>query len=55
MGNLQNTRKHHTQESQNVSSFPAGDHKAARNRQESIRKTDMEHKQQKGSTKEAPP
>ena len=29
-----NTRKHHTQESQEVSPFPAGDHKAARNRQD---------------------
>ena len=28
-----NTRKHHTQESQEVSHFPAGVHKAARNRQ----------------------
>ena len=25
-----NTRKHHTQESQEVSLFPSGDHKAAR-------------------------
>ena len=31
-----NTRKHHSQESQDVSPFPAGDHKAARNRQDSI-------------------
>ena len=28
-----NTRKDHTQESQEVCTFPAGDHKAARNRQ----------------------
>ena len=28
------TRKHHTRESQEVSPFPAGDHKAARNRQD---------------------
>ena len=27
-----NTRKHNTQESQEVNPFPAGDHKAARNR-----------------------
>ena len=48
-----NARKHHTQESQEVSPFPAGDHKAAMNRQDSM--TDMKHKYQKGSTKEAPP
>ena len=35
------TRKHNTQESQGVSPFPAGDHKAARNRQDSITKTNM--------------
>ena len=29
-----NTRKHHTQENQEVSPFPAGDHKAAKNRQD---------------------
>ena len=29
-----NTRKHHTQESQEASPFPAGDHKAPINRQE---------------------
>ena len=33
------TRKHHKQESKEVSPFPAGDHKAARNRQDSM--TDM--------------
>ena len=37
-----NTRKHHIQESQEVSPFPAGDHKATMNRQDSM--TDMEHK-----------
>ena len=31
-----NTRKHHTQESQEVSAYPAGDHKPARNRQDSM-------------------
>ena len=31
-----NTRKHHTQESKEASPFPAGDHKAASNRQDSI-------------------
>ena len=30
-----NTNKHHTQESQEVSPFPASDHKAARNTQDS--------------------
>ena len=34
-----NTRKNHTTESQEVSPFPAGNHKAARNRQDSIIKT----------------
>ena len=34
-----NTRKHHTQE---VSPFPAGDHKAAMNRQECM--TNLQHK-----------
>ena len=37
-------RKLDTQESQEVSPFPAGDHKAARNRQESIIKTNVKHK-----------
>ena len=38
-----NTRKHNTQESQEVSLFPAGDHKAAMIRQDSISKTNMKH------------
>ena len=33
MGKWQNTRKYRIQESQEVSPFPAGDHKAAMNRQ----------------------
>ena len=37
-----NTRRHHTQESQEASPFPAGDHKAAMNRQDST--TDTKHK-----------
>ena len=36
MGKLQNTRKRHKQESQEVSPFPAGDHKVTRNRQDSM-------------------
>ena len=36
-----------TQKSKEVSPFPAGDHKAARNRQDSITKTNMTHKKQK--------
>ena len=36
------TIKHHIQESQDVSPFPAGDHKAAMNRQEN--RTNMKHK-----------
>ena len=38
MGKWQNTKKHHIQESQEVSPFPAGDHKAAMNRQININK-----------------
>ena len=34
-----NTIKQHTQESQEVSPFPAGDHKAAMNRQKFMTKT----------------
>ena len=33
-----NTRKHYVQESQEASRFPAGDHKVARNRQDSMTK-----------------
>ena len=44
-----NTRKHHMQESQEASPFPAGGHKAAMNRQ------DSKHKWQKRSTKESLP
>ena len=44
MGKRQNTRKHRTQESQEIIS---GDHKAARNRQISIIRTNEKHKQQK--------
>ena len=47
-----NTINHPIQESQEVSSFPAGDHKATRNRQEIMtRNTNSK----KGSSKEAPP
>ena len=34
-----NTRKYHIQEPQEVSAFPTGDHKAAMNRQDSIKDT----------------
>ena len=37
-----NTRKHHMQESKEVSSFPAGDNRAAMKRQESM--TNTKHK-----------
>ena len=40
--NDKNNRKHHTQESQEVSPFPASDLKAAMNRQESM--TNMNYK-----------
>ena len=36
MGKWQNTIKHNIQESQEVSSFPASDNKAARNRHDSM-------------------
>ena len=39
-----NTRKHHTQESQEVSPFLASDRKAARNGKDSITKTNMKNK-----------
>ena len=41
----ENTIKHNIQESQEVSPFPAGDHKTAMNRQEN--KTNTKHKKQK--------
>ena len=41
--NDKNTRKHNKQESQEVSLFPAGGHKAARNRQDGITKINMTH------------
>ena len=47
---LTKTQENATQESQEVSHYQAGDHKAARNRQDSITKTNMKHR----STKEAP-
>ena len=37
----QKPRKHHTQESQEVSPFPAGDHKAARDRKDNIIKKNV--------------
>ena len=37
-------KKHHIQESQEVSPFPAGDHKAARNRQNSMTNTNPNNK-----------
>ena len=46
------TQENITHKSQEVSPFPAGDHKAAMNRQDSM--TGTKHKYQIGSTKEAP-
>ena len=40
---MKKTQENHTQESEEVSPFPAGDHKAAKNRQDSIIKTNMKH------------
>ena len=54
MGKWQKHRKHNTQESQEVSPFPAGDHKDVRNRHDSMTKTDT-NTNKKWSTKEAPP
>ena len=48
-------QQHNTQKSQVVSPFPAGDHKAATNWQDSITKTNITRKWQKWSTKEATP
>ena len=39
-----NTRKHHSQESQEVSPFPAGELKDAMSRQDSIIKTNVKYK-----------
>ena len=47
------TQSNLTNKSQGVSPFPAGDHKAAMNRRESMKNT--RHKYQKWSTKEVPP
>ena len=41
-----NTRQHHTQESQEISSFPAGDHNAKRNSQGNSTKKNTKHKKQ---------
>ena len=43
LGKRQNTRKHNILESQEVNPFPAGDHKAARNRHDSTTYTNMMH------------
>ena len=47
--------KHNTHTSQEVSPFPAGDHKATKNRHDITTHTNMKHYLQKRSTKEAPP
>ena len=48
-GSDKNTRKHHTQEGQEVIPFPAGYHKAVTNRQNSITKLNTNN--QKGPQK----
>ena len=45
------TRKHHKQESQEVSPFPAGDHKAARNIQDSMANYKRIHKRSRSVRK----
>ena len=47
--------KHNKHKSQEVSPFPAGDHKATRNRRDSTTHINMKHNLQKRSTKETPP
>ena len=51
MGKSDTNTKNHTQKKQKVSPFTAGDHKGAKNRQDSKTKTNTKHKCQKGSTK----
>ena len=48
------TRKHNTRESHEVSLFPAGDHKTARNRQDCIIKINMKHNYEKDPQKALP-
>ena len=50
-----NVINHNKYDSQEVSLFQAGDHKATSNRHDSTAHTNMKHNQQKRSTKEAPP
>ena len=47
--------KHHTQESQDLSPFPADGQTGARNRESSMTKINPNKNRQKGSTKEASP
>ena len=52
MGNLKtHTRKHNKQERIEVSPFPAGNNKAAMNKQDGITKTNKKHKKQKRNKK----
>ena len=44
MGKWQHIRKNRRDESQKISPFPAGDHKADRNRQDSMAKTNINNK-----------
>ena len=48
-------KKNNTHDSQEVRSFPTGDHKATRNSHDSTANTNMKHNKQKRSTKESPP
>ena len=49
MGKCKNSRKIHTHESQKVSPFPAGDHKASRSRRDRKIKTNVKQKSQIGT------
>ena len=53
--NFGKVTKHNKHDSQEVSSFPAGDHKATRSRHDSTTHTNIKHNLQKRSTKEARP
>ena len=54
-GTFGKVAKHNKHDSQEVSSFPSGDHKATRYRHDRTTQTNMYQNHQKRSTKEAPP
>ena len=52
IGKWQKHKKYNTQVSQEVSPFPAGDHKAARNRHDSVTRTNMKRIHKRCTTAE---